>query len=171
MLIKLEQFVVEKISAIGKDPTLITETIAAAKRAKEERKPQIESELRHFAQEKSRLLTERQNLLDAIAQGGNGTSSLTERLGETEEAFTKLLTTEDVLHDEVLAIENGCIDEQDLREALSRFDPLWQQLKPSERRRVLWLLIESVTFDGPAGEVEITFRAGGINHLAGGEAS
>ena len=58
-------------------------------------------------------------------------------------------------------------DEDDLRRALERFDPLWDELFPSERARVLHLLIESVVYDGREREVKITFRPGGVRQLAG----
>jgi len=53
------------------------------------------------------------------------------------------------------------VDPDDLRRALEEFDPVWAQLTTAERARVLMLLLESITFDGESGEVEIKFRPGG----------
>ena len=63
-------------------------------------------------------------------------------------------------------LERGTIDEQDLRAALASFEPVWQELLPAERGRILQLLIETVSYDAEAGEVAITFRPGGVRMLA-----
>ena len=58
------------------------------------------------------------------------------------------------------------MDEADLRKALGLFDPIWNELFPPERRRVLHLLIERVDYDNPEGKVALTFRPTGIRTLA-----
>ena len=62
------------------------------------------------------------------------------------------------------------IDVDDLREALEQLEPIWAELFPAERARLLDLLLERIEFNGPAGEVAITFRPGGPQAVqAGGE--
>jgi len=60
---------------------------------------------------------------------------------------------------------NLTIDEEELADLLKRFDPLWDELFPQEKRRVLALLIEEVRVHGALGEVEIRFRPNGIKAL------
>ena len=67
---------------------------------------------------------------------------------------------------ELAAMENQVIDETDLRKALASFDPIWDQLFPAEKARILQLLIEQVTYNAQAGEVSITFRPGGVKAMA-----
>ncbi len=45
-------------------------------------------------------------------------------------------------------------------------EPIWRELFPAERSRILHLLIEEVRYDAEAGEVAITFRPGGVRALA-----
>ncbi len=45
--------------------------------------------------------------------------------------------------------------------------PIWAELFPQERARVLALLLECVEFDAEFGEVEITFRPGGPRAVNG----
>ena len=45
-------------------------------------------------------------------------------------------------------------------------EPIWDQLFPAEKARVLHLLIEQVTYNAAEGEVSITFRPGGVRVLA-----
>lgn len=49
------------------------------------------------------------------------------------------------------------IDDEDLRDSLDAFEPLWQQLTPPERCHLLQLLVERVTYDDRTGDVAITF--------------
>ncbi len=44
-------------------------------------------------------------------------------------------------------------------------DDLWQSLPPKEQVRVVRLLIDSVNFDGPGGNVAITFHPTGLKTL------
>ena len=67
---------------------------------------------------------------------------------------------------ELATLHGQVIDEEDLRQALRSFDPVWDQLFPAERKRIVQLLIEQVTFHAADGEVEITFRPGGVRMLA-----
>ena len=83
-----------------------------------------------------------------------------------DEALGKNVTKAEEIRGELVALEKRVINEDDLREALARFDPVWDQLFPKEKARVSALLIERVTYDAKAGEVEITLRPGGIRILA-----
>jgi len=55
------------------------------------------------------------------------------------------------------------LTEADVREALHRFDPLWDELFPAEQARIVQLLVErvDVTVDG----VDIRLRAEGLATL------
>ncbi len=70
------------------------------------------------------------------------------------------------LRDELTAIEAQVIEEADLRAALASFAPVWGQLFPAERARIMQLLLQFVTYNTAAGEVSITFRPGGVRTLA-----
>lgn len=52
------------------------------------------------------------------------------------------------------------------RAALAAFDPVWVQLSPAERARLLKALVEQIAVDGHTGKLAITFRASGIAALA-----
>ena len=63
-------------------------------------------------------------------------------------------------------MELGAIVEDDLRTALASFDGVWEQLVVKEKTRLLQLVVERIDFDGAKGEVQITYRPGGIQVLA-----
>ena len=166
----LDRFVVERIREIGKDPRLVREAIEAARRSVTERKPGLRKELEELDGKRSGLEAEKKHLVDAVAEGDKGTSALMPRLGGVEAELQKTLGRIDECRSELAVLERGTIDEQDLRAALASFEPVWQELFPAERTRILQLLIETVTYDSEAGEVAITFRPGGVRILAQDEA-
>jgi site-specific DNA recombinase len=165
-LTELEAFVVEKIQSIGKEPRLVAETIKAAKRALQARKPELEAEIGRLREEERRLEGERENIIAAIRQGGTSTITLTAELAKTDEALAEAVGKVDALRGEIEALESQVIDESDLREALARFEPVWGELFPAERARILQLLIEAVSYDARAEEMTIRFRPGGVRVLA-----
>ena len=65
-----------------------------------------------------------------------------------------------------LAEINNTMDENDLRDALAGFTPIWDQLFPQERERILRLLIERITYDPDSGDVDLDLRSCGIRALA-----
>ena len=161
----MENFVIERIREMGKDPRLVTETVKAAKRQLEARKPEIAAELRRLAKGHQRLDNDRKNLVEAIAKG-KASSSILQRLGELDIEIHGVEAQLANLQAEITAIESKIIDEGDLCKALAGFDPVWDQLFPVERARILRLLIERVTYDARASEIAITFRPNGIKVLA-----
>ena len=67
------------------------------------------------------------------------------------------------------ALDTGTIEPDELRAALADLEPVWAELFPMERARVLSLFIEEVRFDASAEQVEITFRPGGPKALLNGK--
>ena len=61
---------------------------------------------------------------------------------------------------------NEDIDEAEVRKALERFDPLWDEFFPAEQARIIQLLVErvDVRLDG----VAIRLRISGITSLVAG---
>jgi site-specific DNA recombinase len=55
------------------------------------------------------------------------------------------------------------VPEDEVRAALGEFDGLWEAMQPTERARLLRLLIEQVDYDGSA--VSITFHPAGFPNL------
>jgi site-specific DNA recombinase len=163
-----EAFIVERIREIGRDPSVLEATLAADRRDREARQPELIAEARRLSAEKTRLENERRNIVEAIAQGGKSASVLLRHLAEMDEDLERIGARAVEVRDELQALELGGIDAADLREAITDLDAIWGELFPRERARVLALLIEEVRYDAPRGEVEIVFRAGGPRALRNG---
>ena len=63
------------------------------------------------------------------------------------------------------ALESSIIDSTEIERALGGFDEVWDAMPPKKQIRLIGLLIEAVTFDGPGGIVAITFHATGLKSL------
>lgn len=162
---EIEPFVVGKIREIGVDPGLVRDAIAAAKAEQEARLPELEALVRRLEIEKRQLATERENLVAAVAGGGSGTAILVQRLGEVDEAIGAVEERVAEARRELVAGRLQAFDEDDLRAALESFDPVWDELFPRERARILALLIERVVYTRSTGDVRITFRPSGVASL------
>ncbi len=162
---ELESFVLDQIQAIGRDPAVLEATLEADRKDREERKPELVAEVRSLRNERSQLETERGNLLDAIVKGDRAAPAVARRLGEGDDELRAVERRQAEVRAEVAALDTGSIDPEELREALADLEPIWAELFPAERARILALLLERVEYDAAAGEVEIVFRPGGPKAL------
>lgn len=167
---EIETFVFEKIRETGRDPRLLDAAIAADRKAREARKPELMGEVRRLAAEQGRLQTERTNVVHAIGRGGPASGTLMARLEELDRALKEATHRTWERRTELAALERGDLDPDDLAAALADLEPLWAELFPRERQRLLALLIEQIVFDAAKSEVAITLRPGGPQAVRGGRA-
>jgi len=82
-----------------------------------------------------------------------------ERIGAAKRRLSEI-------RNELVGLQREVVSDDEVAATLAAFDDVWDALKPPEQEHVLDLLIESVGFDGAAGDLAITFRPGGIKTLA-----
>ena len=70
------------------------------------------------------------------------------------------------VREQVQEVRRRRIDEEEARQALAAFDPVWQSLTPLEQGRLIGLLVQQVSYDGAKGNVAITFHPTSIRALA-----
>jgi len=155
---ELEAFVVERVRAVGRDPSVLRATLTADRKAGEARRADIEAALQRLRQDRGRLAAERKNVETAIAEGATG---MVERLHAVEAQLAEVDQQVADARLDLAALDAGALDPGELERALAEFEPLWAELATPEKARVLALLLERVTFDAESGEVEIKFRPGG----------
>lgn len=153
---KLEAAVVKRVRFIGRDPELVEQTIQAARKSIDARVPELTVAIRRHEQDRARLERQRANLLEAVAE--NGGKSLNGKLAQIDEQITEVDGRIVAALADRERLLSSTIDEAELRRLLTDFDPLWAAMFPSERARVLALLIERITVNGPTGDVEMHIR-------------
>jgi site-specific DNA recombinase len=158
----IEKHVVDHVRAIGRNPEMVAETLAAARRQVEARRPALATELEQAVADRKRLEDERANLVAVAGAGADAPAAIVERLAQVDRELADLEARGQALQAERVALDGATVDEADLRAALARFDEVWAALDPAERARALHLLIERIVFDGRDGSVAITFRVNGL---------
>ncbi len=71
------------------------------------------------------------------------------------------------IREQVGALRDGMVGEDEIRATLAEFDDLWASLTPKEQARIIQLLVGRIEYDGGAGTVTITFRPSGVRTLEG----
>ena len=145
---QVDEFVISQLRAIGRDPRLQAETVGAAAAVLKERRAELREQERQARADVKRLEA------DAARHGIP--------LGEAHQAATQRLSA---AQSEAQALAGAVLRKADLREALGTFE-VWDHLIPTERRRVVHLLLEQVSYHAARGELSMTYRPGGVLALA-----
>lgn len=156
---EMERFVIDQIKCIGRDPLLIKETLAQARRQAEEQIEQLRAERAGL---RTRLRDDHAELSRLAATGNLGAPDLADandRIREAERRATEIET-------ELATLDGDLVDEAAVAVALADFDALWDCLAPREQARVIELLVEQVAYDGHRESIAISFHSAGIKLLA-----
>ena len=158
---EIERFVVDQIRAVGRDPTLVAETLRHAQRQQKECLERLEAERRVLDRELARLNDGVRLVLGAAARD----EAARGRLADLQDRIRKGEQRALEIRQEMVALEREQVNEADMATALSQFDPVWESLAPREQARVVQLLVERVAYDGRDGQISVTFRPTGIKTL------
>jgi site-specific DNA recombinase len=165
---EIEQFIVDQIRRIGRDPQLVAETLRQTRGQTTQRATEL-------ADEKQRLdkqLIEHYSELQKVVTRSSDTSDdglATTRLANIQERIVHVERRLTEVRNEIEYLRRDTIDEGDVARALATFDPVWESLTTHEQARLLRLLIERIDYDGRDGTISISFHASGIKTLANRE--
>jgi len=163
---EIENFVVDQIRCIGKNPDLASEVLEQARAQLKKLEDELSGEQRLLQNELKKYGAEMVRLTGSL-NGGNGNGSrLTDRLAGLNKRIQAAEERLGAINEQVAALGRQTIDEADLKTVLSQFDPLWESLTPRERARVVRLLVARVGYDGKAENVSVTFSPAGVRLLA-----
>ena len=159
---EIEKFVIDQVRCIGKDAGLLAETLKETRTKGQARIKDLEAERRSLARDLKRQSTELQKLAGRIATNGTATdlvADLQDRIRVAEQRATQV-------REELIALGRELVDEKEVAQALSLFDPVWETLSPREQVRIIRLLVQRVDYDGENETVSVTFHPAGIKMLA-----
>ncbi len=163
----LEGAMVQQLRGIARSPAMLAEVL----RQLEQGRQQGADALR---QEKAAIEAELAQLSRQIAQavreaGGHGERAIAaaeqlagrhDRVGDLEGRLSEICCE---LDDGQSRIEPGAV-----KEALEKFDPLWEQMSTWQQEKFIGGLVSEVRYDGRAGTVTVGFRSSGIKELCAG---
>jgi site-specific DNA recombinase len=161
----VEEFVVERIRAIGRDPELLREVLAQARATDEGRVAAMEAEASGLERD-LRAWNAEVRRLSVQLRPGEDNGELVGRLAELHERIGGVEAKVRRARAEIAGTASRLIPEEEAARALTAFDPVWNSLTPREQGRMIDLLVERVDYDGAAGSVSVTFRPAGIRTLA-----
>jgi hypothetical protein len=124
------------------------------------RKEELASEQRLLLTTIERWRAEVRNLVGQV-RPGDRKSAAAIRLAELEERIDR--ETQRLEEVQADLADDITIPEEEVGAALGEFDELWAELAPTERSRLLHLLIEKVDYDG--SQISIAFHPTGFSNL------
>jgi site-specific DNA recombinase len=139
--------------------------VAQARVQGKSRLEELEAERRSLERELGTWSTEVRSLLDQIAPGDSNTPAIA-RLADLQERIRLGERRSTEVREQVIALGSQIVDQREVTQAMTVFDPVWESLTPREQTRVIHLLVQRVDYDGASGKVSITFHPKGIKTLA-----
>jgi len=155
---QIEQFVVDEVRRAGGDPAVLEATLRKVRQQAEQELAEAKAEQKAVERE-----VDRAQLAIRKAVGTPDAADRLVALNATLDAAQQKLTA---VKERIAAMGAKTVDPDEVKAALAAFGPVWEQLAPREKERVVRLLVERVAYDGRAGEVSVTFRPAGIKALA-----
>lgn len=153
---EIEQFVVEQIKCIGRDPELVQATIGETQLAVKQETNRLKKERTALQQQKR---VDETKLNDLNETNTFRLAELRDRILCAERRLTEI-------SEELLALQSSNLTEGETTVALEEFDVVWKALLPHEQSRILEILIDKVVYLSESGTVEFSLHPTGIKTLA-----
>ena len=158
----IEAAVLESIRKLGANPELASET---ARQVRE----QVALKTKELQRQQVVVQKQLQQLhAELVALAQDGTVESPARFDRLLALQTETQATEEqsaAIAAELQGIQNDAFDEQDLAQALKRFEPVWVSLTTREQVQLVNLIIEKVGYDGRTGKITVSFRSAGFKEL------
>jgi site-specific DNA recombinase len=158
---QIEQFVVERIRGIGRDPALILAALEQTCGVQRTQRAALEREQREVEREVARLHAAMRKATSKPEGRGPGAA----QLAEWQDALRRQEQRAAELAGEFAALGDDSLTREELTAALAEFDGAWGAMTPNEQCRLLRLVVRRVDYDGAAGHVTIAFHPTGLRTL------
>jgi site-specific DNA recombinase len=158
---QIEQFVVDQMRAIGRDPALVLAALEQACGAQRIQRAALEREQREVEREVARLHAAMRKATSKPEGKGPGAT----QLAEWQDALRQHERRAAELAEQLAALGDDSLTREELTAALAEFDSVWGALTPNEQCRLLRLVVRRVEYDGAAGSVTIAFHPTGLRTL------
>jgi len=164
----IESAVVKQLEAIGADPRIAARALQKAEQQRLAGIGELTSERESAMRDLGALATELRQLVPLTV---DGEQVVTDRMADIQERIGRTQHRLAEIKQELKGLEAERVDEQDFRNALARFGPVWEYLNTREQGRIIHALVERVTYDGRTKRVTVAFRSAGIRAMCQGTAT
>jgi site-specific DNA recombinase len=162
---EIETAVVDHIRGIGRNEKIIAATAAKVRQESDRLMSALKAEQRGGKCELQRLNEKVQKLVRESFTKGSGKDPTLDQLADLQDRIRTLEQRMTAIREQVISVQRQSVDENDLKNVLGAFDPVWESLAPREQSRIVQLLIERVGYDGRDGKVTVTFHSPGVKAL------
>jgi site-specific DNA recombinase len=164
---RIEEFVVDRLKAIGADPGLQRATFREALAQVASQRRALKAEEKRFRDEAPRVRSEVERLVKAITASapGQAQDAIRDGLGTAQDRLVALEGRLREVRAQTERLATLQVDEADLGRALRSFAPIWDVLHAPERERILNLVFDRIGYEGRTREMTFTFRLGGLGSL------
>jgi site-specific DNA recombinase len=159
---ELEDFVLGEIRALGKDGRILEEALAATQAhlqadigALQRQRKVVEGRIRGLSHE-----------VGELAPRAGYDEAATQQLGRLQDQLREEEREVARLNERMEKVRRRMLGPDELTGAVEAFDPLWDTLSPTDKARLVHLLVDRVEYDGKAETIAITFHPTGISTLA-----
>jgi site-specific DNA recombinase len=158
---QIEGFVVEQVRRIGKDPALLSLTLAKCREQMAAQRTVAEGELSGVERDLSRLHAE----LGRVAGDAATNAHAAGRLADLHEKVRGAEERAAMLRRQIVDADAGQITKAEVDAALGEFDGVWSRLSPKEQARLMRMLIQRVDYNATKGSISITFHPLGLRSI------
>jgi len=162
---EIEDFVVEQIKRLARDPELVRSVFEEASRQQQASIPCLKAERTRIQRERQHQGQEIRRLVAAVAAADKPPPSLNERLSQLEESVGVIDRRLGEIDSELAAVEQSSIDSGHVAATLSEFNQLWDVLYPQEKTRIVHLLVERVVYSRDQDGIQLVFHPDGLGTL------
>jgi site-specific DNA recombinase len=152
---EIEDFIVEQIRRLAADPEMVEQVFAEAEKQRKANVPRLKAEQKRLQRERQHKQERIRELVAAVSASREPVASFTGSLHELESAVVRIDKRLTEIQTELDSINHTTIDKDDLTAALSAFGPVWEELYPAEKTRIVDLLIRKIEYHGRRGTIRI----------------
>jgi site-specific DNA recombinase len=159
---EIEDFVVEQIRQLANDPEMVEQVFTAAEKPRKEKIPRLKTEQKRLQRERQHKQEKIKELVAAVGASPEPVASFADSLQEWESAVFRIDQRLTEIKTELASIKRKTVDKDDVTAALASFGPVWDELYPAERTRIVNLVIGRVEYDARTDNIQILFDLTGI---------
>ena len=161
---ELEHFVTDRIRETVRDPQLLTKVVRRAQ-------AQLDRQIEELKGQRQRRENHARRVNESICELTRvpGAPGAADELADLQEELVKIEKAVVSINRQIVELEQRKVGEDELAGAFESFDPMWDQLRPAEKTRLIHLLVQCIEYDGEGEQISITYHPGGLRDLAGME--
>ena len=138
---ELERFVIDRIRDTVRDPQLLTNVIERAQ-------AQLDRQIDELKEQRQRRQNHARRVNESICELARvpDAPGAADELADLQEELVKIEKAVVSINRQIVELEQRKVGEDELTGAFESFDPMWDQLRPAEKTRLIHLLVQCIEY-------------------------